>query len=87
MRVVCPRAGLQGPPPDPRAVLTIQQPDLGLVYAVASHRGYVYAVNGPTLSNIPVKGKKPKAEFKINCPSKDGTTFTHIRAPIDNWTH
>jgi len=24
---------------------------------------------------------------EINCPSKDGTTFTHIRAPIGNWTH
>lgn len=58
MRVVCPRAGLDGPVPDPRAVLTIQQPDLGLVFAVTSHHGHVYAVNGPTLSNIPIKGKQ-----------------------------
>ncbi|GFG28803.1 hypothetical protein Cfor_03029 [Coptotermes formosanus] len=54
MRVVCPRAGLllsRGAQP-----VSIQTPDLGRVYGVAAAGGLVYAVNGPTSPQIPVRG-------------------------------
>ncbi|XP_069701014.1 peptidyl-alpha-hydroxyglycine alpha-amidating lyase 2 [Periplaneta americana] len=54
MRVTCPHAGLvpytSSPP------VTIQSPDLGRVFGVAALGGFVYAVNGPTSPQIPVRG-------------------------------
>lgn len=56
MRVVCPRAGLQGSPLETGPVLNIQQPDIGRVYAVAAYGNQVFAVNGPTIPMIQVRG-------------------------------
>lgn len=36
MRVVCPRAGLYSNMDEPNTALTIQEPDLGRVFAVAA---------------------------------------------------
>ncbi|XP_015120030.1 peptidyl-alpha-hydroxyglycine alpha-amidating lyase 2 [Diachasma alloeum] len=59
MRVICLNIGLRmgsnndekrGPP------LTLHQPDLGRVFAIAAHGNTLYAVNGPTSPMIPVRG-------------------------------
>lgn len=41
MRVVCPRAGLYSKINEPSTALTIQEPDLGRVFAVAA-KGIIY---------------------------------------------
>jgi len=56
MRVVCPKAGLKSSYGEGNTGLTIQEPDLGRVYDVASFGDWVYAVNGPTSPMIPVRG-------------------------------
>ncbi|XP_063225357.1 peptidyl-alpha-hydroxyglycine alpha-amidating lyase 2-like [Bacillus rossius redtenbacheri] len=56
MRVVCPRAGLEGRSRREPPAVTVQEPDLGRVFAVATCGSYVYAVNGPTSPMIPVRG-------------------------------
>ncbi|GLH08197.1 Peptidyl-alpha-hydroxyglycine alpha-amidating lyase 2 [Gryllus bimaculatus] len=61
-RVVCPAAGLRvgdPPPGDPLAAALVHPPDLG-----RRCRDVVYAVNGPTSRQIPVRGftLDPQAE-------------------------
>lgn len=55
-QVVCPRAGLRSSRAETTPPATIQEPDLGRVFAVRSHGDFVYAVNGPTAAHIPVRG-------------------------------
>ncbi|TMW50616.1 hypothetical protein DOY81_004305, partial [Sarcophaga bullata] len=55
MRVVCPKAGLKSSEGEGHPAATIQEPDLGRVFAVAAFGDIVYAVNGPT-SMLPVRG-------------------------------
>lgn len=55
-QVVCPRAGLRSSRGEGQPAATVQEPDLGRVYAVATYGSYVYAVNGPTAPHIPVRG-------------------------------
>lgn len=68
MRVVCPRAGLKSSRDEGTPAATIQEPDLGRVFAVAAYGDLVYAVNGPTSPMIPVRGFTihPKAETIID---------------------
>lgn len=56
MRVVCPRAGLFSIQGKKEPALTIQQPDMGRVFGVASKGKLIYAVNGPTRNLLPVQG-------------------------------
>jgi peptidylamidoglycolate lyase len=56
MRVVCPKAGLKSSRDEGAPAVTIQEPDLGRVFAVASHGDLVYAVNGPTNKGVAVRG-------------------------------
>jgi len=58
MRVTCVRAELNGNTPYRNTVtsLSIQQPDLGRVFAIAAYDDYVYAINGPTSQSIPIQG-------------------------------
>ncbi|XP_020799231.1 peptidyl-alpha-hydroxyglycine alpha-amidating lyase 2 [Drosophila serrata] len=55
MRVVCPKAGLISSHGEGEPAATIQEPDLGRVFGVASYGDIVFAVNGPT-SMLPVRG-------------------------------
>ncbi|XP_050433416.1 peptidyl-alpha-hydroxyglycine alpha-amidating lyase 2-like [Adelges cooleyi] len=55
MRVVCRGAELSDDSKE-QAALTIQEPDLGRVYAITNHGNMLYAVNGPTSPVIPVRG-------------------------------
>ncbi|XP_057326058.1 peptidyl-alpha-hydroxyglycine alpha-amidating lyase 2-like [Microplitis mediator] len=60
MRVIC-MSLREGFPPDNDEdkrgpPLTLHAPDLGRVFAVASHGNTIYAVNGPTSPMIPVRG-------------------------------
>lgn len=55
-QVVCPRAGLRSSHGEGQPAATVQEPDLGRVFAVAAYGDYVYAVNGPTAAHIPVRG-------------------------------
>ncbi|VVC40235.1 Hypothetical protein CINCED_3A021642 [Cinara cedri] len=55
MRVVCRGAELSEKGKS-QAPLTIQEPDLGRVYAITNHGDLIYAVNGPTSPLIPVRG-------------------------------
>ncbi|PNF36923.1 Peptidyl-alpha-hydroxyglycine alpha-amidating lyase 2 [Cryptotermes secundus] len=66
MRVVCPRAGLV--PYASVQPVSIQAPDLGRVFGVAAAGGVVYAVNGPTSPQIPVRGftLDPSSETAID---------------------
>ncbi|XP_018325193.2 peptidyl-alpha-hydroxyglycine alpha-amidating lyase 2 [Agrilus planipennis] len=68
MRVVCPRAGLYNIRDSDKQALTIQQPDMGRVFGVASRGEIVYAVNGPTSPFLPVRGLTidPKSEAVID---------------------
>ncbi|XP_001943881.2 peptidyl-alpha-hydroxyglycine alpha-amidating lyase 2 [Acyrthosiphon pisum] len=70
MRVVCRGAELSTENKE-QAPLTIQQPDLGRVYAITNHGDLIYAVNGPTSPLIPVRG------FTIN-PMTENI--------VDHWT-
>ncbi|KAJ8933900.1 hypothetical protein NQ318_011916 [Aromia moschata] len=55
-RVTCPRAGLYTIQGKKEPALTIQQPDMGRVFAVAAKGKLVYAVNGPTSPLLQVQG-------------------------------
>uniref|UniRef100_A0A336N1C7 peptidylamidoglycolate lyase n=1 Tax=Culicoides sonorensis TaxID=179676 RepID=A0A336N1C7_CULSO len=68
MRVVCPKAGLKSTRDEGEPAVTIQEPDLGRVFAVAAYGDLVYAVNGPTSQMIPIRGFTihPKAETIID---------------------
>lgn len=55
-QVVCPRAGLRSSRGEGQPAATVQEPDLGRVYAVRAHGDFVFAVNGPTAAHIPVRG-------------------------------
>ncbi|XP_050539465.1 peptidyl-alpha-hydroxyglycine alpha-amidating lyase 2-like [Daktulosphaira vitifoliae] len=55
MRVVCRGAELSKDSKE-QAALTIQEPDLGRVYAITNHGDIIFAVNGPTSPLIPVRG-------------------------------
>ncbi|XP_015366789.1 PREDICTED: peptidyl-alpha-hydroxyglycine alpha-amidating lyase 2-like [Diuraphis noxia] len=70
MRVVCRGAELSTERKE-QAPLTIQQPDLGRVFAITNHGDFIYAVNGPTSPLIPVRG------FTIN-PMTENI--------VDHWT-
>ncbi|XP_015524805.2 peptidyl-alpha-hydroxyglycine alpha-amidating lyase 2 [Neodiprion lecontei] len=81
MRVTCPNVGLKrsrtrSPP------LTIQQPDLGRVFGVASYGNYIYAVNGPTSPMIPVRGftLDPRTERVVDHWSPLSSKFTQPHA-------
>lgn len=50
------RAGLKTTFGEGTQAATIQEPDLGHVYDVASYGDLVYAINGPTADMIPVRG-------------------------------
>uniref|UniRef100_A0AAG5DKJ7 peptidylamidoglycolate lyase n=1 Tax=Anopheles atroparvus TaxID=41427 RepID=A0AAG5DKJ7_ANOAO len=76
MRVVCPRAGLQTSHGEGEQAATIQEPDLGRVFAVAAYGDLVYAVNGPTSPMIPVRG------FTIDPRSE--TIIDHWGPPLEN---
>lgn len=56
MRIVCPRAGLKGLPRENAAVMRIQQPDMGRIFAITSYANTIYAVNGPSKPMVQVKG-------------------------------
>ncbi|KAG8336325.1 peptidyl-alpha-hydroxyglycine alpha-amidating lyase 2-like [Homalodisca vitripennis] len=56
MRVACIGAKLRDSRPGPSAAFTIQQPDMGRVFGIASHGDLVYAVNGYSSPMIPVQG-------------------------------
>ncbi|XP_039278160.1 peptidyl-alpha-hydroxyglycine alpha-amidating lyase 2-like [Nilaparvata lugens] len=60
------------------AAFTIQQPDMGRVFAIASRGDFVYAVNGPTSQLLPVKGftLDPMAENVIDHWGPKTNTFT-----------
>ncbi|XP_067002110.2 peptidyl-alpha-hydroxyglycine alpha-amidating lyase 2 [Anabrus simplex] len=68
MRVTCPGAGLRGQQGEQGPALTIQEPDLGRVFGVAARGSFVYAVNGPTSPQIPVRGFTllPKSEAIVD---------------------
>ncbi|KAH1007488.1 hypothetical protein HUJ04_004713 [Dendroctonus ponderosae] len=53
MRVVCPRAGLYSVKGRKESELTIQQPDMGRLFAVAAKGKLIYAVNGFTNQMLP----------------------------------
>ncbi|KAL1513656.1 hypothetical protein ABEB36_003041 [Hypothenemus hampei] len=56
MRVVCPRAGLFNVQSKKEPPLTIQQPDMGRLFAVAAKGKLIYAVNGFTNEMLPIQG-------------------------------
>ncbi|KDR10480.1 peptidyl-alpha-hydroxyglycine alpha-amidating lyase 2-like [Zootermopsis nevadensis] len=66
MRVACPRAGLV--PYMSAQPVSIQAADLGRVFGVVAVGGLVYAVNGPTSLQIPVRGftLDPRSETAID---------------------
>ncbi|XP_066253628.1 peptidyl-alpha-hydroxyglycine alpha-amidating lyase 2-like isoform X1 [Euwallacea similis] len=68
MRVVCPRAGLYSLKGKKDNPLTIQQPDMGRLFAVAAKGRLIYAVNGPTNQLLPVQGLTldPESESVID---------------------
>lgn len=74
MRVTCPRAGLYSIQGKKEPALTIQQPDMGRVFGVASAGNLVYAVNGPTSQVLPVQGFTidPQTETVIDHWSPEG---------------
>ncbi|XP_050305336.1 peptidyl-alpha-hydroxyglycine alpha-amidating lyase 2-like isoform X2 [Anthonomus grandis grandis] len=67
MRVVCPRAGLYSVKGTKEPALTISQPDMGRLFAVAAKGKLIYAVNGPTRM-LPVQGMTidPETESVID---------------------
>ncbi|XP_075216456.1 peptidyl-alpha-hydroxyglycine alpha-amidating lyase 2-like [Lycorma delicatula] len=79
MRVACLCANLHRAPCS--TPFTIQQPDMGRVFAIAPYGDYVYAVNGPTSPLIPVRGftLHPLAETIIDHwgPSKGVLSNPH----------
>ncbi|XP_066139202.1 peptidyl-alpha-hydroxyglycine alpha-amidating lyase 2-like isoform X2 [Euwallacea fornicatus] len=68
MRVVCPRAGLYSLKGKKDNPLTIQQPDMGRLFAVTAKGRLIYAVNGPTNQLLPVQGLTldPESESVID---------------------
>ncbi|XP_015592580.1 peptidyl-alpha-hydroxyglycine alpha-amidating lyase 2 [Cephus cinctus] len=56
MRVICLDVGLDGSVEKRRPPRTIQRPDLGKVYAIASYANYLYAVDGPSSPMTPARG-------------------------------
>lgn len=90
MRVVCPRAGLYSKINEPSTALTIQEPDLGRVFAVAAKGNLIYAVNGPTSRMLSVNGFTidPRAEKIIDHWSpKGGLKNPHAIAISPNGSH
>ncbi|KAK0181352.1 hypothetical protein PV327_003644 [Microctonus hyperodae] len=93
MRVICMslRTGLGMDSDDkPGPPLTLQQPDLGRVFAVAAHGNTIYAVNGPTSPMIPVRGftMNPKTEtiFGHWAPTTGSFTQPHAMTISPNGT-
>ncbi|KAF7997407.1 hypothetical protein HCN44_005978 [Aphidius gifuensis] len=71
-----------------RPPLTLHQPDLGRVFAVAAHGNILYAVNGPTSPMIPIRGfiMDPKFEdiFGSWSPSTGNFEQPHAMAISPN---
>ncbi|CAG5099659.1 Similar to Pal2: Peptidyl-alpha-hydroxyglycine alpha-amidating lyase 2 (Drosophila melanogaster) [Cotesia congregata] len=94
MRVIC-MSLREGFPPDNEQdkrgpPLTLHAPDLGRVFAVASHGNTLYAVNGPTSPMIPVRGfiMDPNSEtvFGHWAPTSGMFTQPHAMAISPNAT-
>ncbi|KAK6625855.1 hypothetical protein RUM43_006154 [Polyplax serrata] len=56
MRVVCPGAGFRDFSMSSNPVVTVQEPDIGRIYAVTSYNNRIYAVNGPSLPMVQIRG-------------------------------
>ncbi|XP_030767094.1 peptidyl-alpha-hydroxyglycine alpha-amidating lyase 2-like [Sitophilus oryzae] len=87
MRVVCPRAGLYSAQGKKEPALTIQQPDMGRVFAVAAKGKLIYAVNGPTNRMLPIQGLTidPETESVIDhWQPEEGFTNPHDIAVCAN---
>lgn len=82
MRVICMNAGIGGSEEKRGPPLTIQQPDLGRVFAIASYGNTVYAVNGLTSPLIPIQGfiMNPKTETIDSHWGPTSGTFTNPHA-------
>ncbi|XP_054278078.1 peptidyl-alpha-hydroxyglycine alpha-amidating lyase 2-like [Macrosteles quadrilineatus] len=82
MRVACIGAKLRDRSPGPGLTFTIQQPDLGRVFGIASHGDLVYAVNGKTSPTIPTQGftLDPLAETMLDHWGPTSTAFNNPHA-------
>lgn len=58
MKVVCTGAGLREVPSETNSVIAIQEPDMGRVFAVTSYNNKLFAVNGPSLPMVQIRGNK-----------------------------
>lgn len=64
MRIVCPGAGFRDLSMRSDPVVAVQEPDLGRIFGVTSYNDKIFAVNGPSLPMVQIRGKKKKS---TNC--------------------
>lgn len=56
MRVVCPEAGFKDFPIGTNPAVTVQEPGMGRIFAVTSYGNKIFAVNGPSLPMVQIRG-------------------------------